>query len=171
MNLGADQSDRPAYRLGPADVLWLAALYGLAGGELEVASRVVRRAFSMTDRMYLLTRHFFWLVPLIDLALFVGFGILCAVANAIMAATGRLAVSQAGCDVCRPAGPPDRRPRGLPPGLAGLRDGDRPVALARIIKAPSGRDPEEGDLDVRGLADGGGNPGQVESSEGEWLDS
>jgi arylsulfatase A-like enzyme len=81
MNSGSDPSDRPADRLGPVDVLWLAALCGLAGGELEVASRVVRRAFGTTDRMYLLTRHFFWLVPLIDLALFLGFGVLCAAAT------------------------------------------------------------------------------------------
>ena len=81
MNSGSDQSEQPAHRPGRVDVLWLAALCGLAGGELEVASRVVRRAFSTTDRMYLLTRHFFWLVPLIDLGLFLGFGVLCAVAT------------------------------------------------------------------------------------------
>jgi arylsulfatase A-like enzyme len=81
MNSGSDQSDKPAHRLGPVDVLWFAAWCGLAGGELEVASRVVRRAFSPTDRMYLLTRHFFWLLPLINLALFLGFGMLCAVAT------------------------------------------------------------------------------------------
>ena len=81
MNSGSDQSDKPAHRLGPVDVLWFAAWCGLAGGELEVASRVVRRAFSTTDRIYLLTRHFFWLVPHINLTLFLGFGVLCAVAT------------------------------------------------------------------------------------------
>ncbi len=63
-------------RLGPIEVLILAAWCGLAGGELEVAARVIPRAFGATQRLYLMTRHFVWLVPLINLALFLVFGLL-----------------------------------------------------------------------------------------------
>ena len=51
-----------------------AAWYGLAAGELEVVLRFVRRAFNSTDRMYLMTRHFVRLVPLVNLSLSLGFG-------------------------------------------------------------------------------------------------
>jgi arylsulfatase A-like enzyme len=70
-----------APRLGPLDVLLFAAWCGLAGGELEVAARVVYRVFSSTNRLYLMTRHFVWLVPLINLAVFVGVGALLAMAT------------------------------------------------------------------------------------------
>jgi arylsulfatase A-like enzyme len=65
------------------DVLLFAAWCGLAAGELEVVLRVARRALSTTDRMYLMTRHFVWLVPLVNLSLFLGFGLLCALATRI----------------------------------------------------------------------------------------
>ncbi len=67
-------------RLGPLDVLILSAWCGLAAGELEVAARVGNRVFSSTNRLYMMTRHFFWLVPLIDLVLFVGLGVVVAMA-------------------------------------------------------------------------------------------
>ena len=59
---------------GPVDVLVLSAWCGLAAGELEVVARIVHRAFNSTHRLYLMTRHFVWLVPLINLALFLGWG-------------------------------------------------------------------------------------------------
>ena len=68
------QSPGTATRLDPFDVLVLAAWCGLAAGELEVAARVVYRALSSTQRLYLMTRHFVWLGPLINLALFVTLG-------------------------------------------------------------------------------------------------
>ena len=58
-----------------------AAWYGLAAGELEVVLWFVRRAFNSTDRMYLMTRHFVRLVPLVNLSLSLGFGLLCALAT------------------------------------------------------------------------------------------
>jgi arylsulfatase A-like enzyme len=84
MTSGPDQPDRPSgpiRRLGPIEVLLFAAWCGLAAGELEVALRFVRRALSTTDRMFLMTRHFVWLVPVINLSLFLGFGVLCALAT------------------------------------------------------------------------------------------
>ena len=61
-------------RLGPLDVLILAAWCGLAAGELEVAARVAQRSLSSTNRLYELTRHFVWLVPVINMLLFLFFG-------------------------------------------------------------------------------------------------
>jgi arylsulfatase A-like enzyme len=63
-------------RLGPFDILFLSAWCGLAGGELEVAVRVVPRALNLTHRLYFMTRHFVWLVPLVNLVLFIGVGVL-----------------------------------------------------------------------------------------------
>ena len=68
------RSPEATRQLGPVDVLVLAAWCGLAAGELEVAARIIYRALSSTHRLYLMTRHFVWLVPLINLVLFLGIG-------------------------------------------------------------------------------------------------
>jgi arylsulfatase A-like enzyme len=68
------RSLQAARRLGPLDLLVLSAWCGLAAGELEVAARVVPRALDPTHRLYMMTRHFVWLVPLINLVLFLGIG-------------------------------------------------------------------------------------------------
>src|SRR6516225_4583011 len=65
-------------RIGPIDVLVLSAWCGLAAGELEVAARIVTRTLGSTHRLYMMTRHFVWLVPLINLGLFLGIGVLLA---------------------------------------------------------------------------------------------
>ncbi len=70
----ASPTARARPRLGPLDVIVFAAWCGLAAGELEVITRVVYRNISATNRLYLMTRHFVWLVPLINLLLFVGLG-------------------------------------------------------------------------------------------------
>jgi arylsulfatase A-like enzyme len=70
------ESPEAVSRLALTDVLFLSAWCGLAAGELEVAARIVHRALSSTERLYLITRHFVWLVPLINLALFLGLGVL-----------------------------------------------------------------------------------------------
>jgi hypothetical protein len=57
-------------------VLVLSAWCGLAAGELEVAARIANRALSSTHRLSMMTRHFVWLVPMINLVLFLGFGVL-----------------------------------------------------------------------------------------------
>jgi hypothetical protein len=76
-------SSKAAGQLGPVDMLILAAWCGLAAGELEVAVQIARRAVSSTERLYLMTRHFVWLVPLINLLLFLGFGLLLALATGL----------------------------------------------------------------------------------------
>ncbi len=63
-----------AQRPGALDLMLLSVACGLAAGELEVAARVARRSLSTTDQLYLMTRHFVWLVPVVNLAVFVFFG-------------------------------------------------------------------------------------------------
>ena len=68
-------------RLGPLDVLMLSAWCGLAAGLLEVGARWLRRFFDPNNRLYLMSRHFVWLVPLTDLLLFAAFGLVLALAT------------------------------------------------------------------------------------------
>src|SRR6516162_8238502 len=72
VNRGAPTGRRSPF--GPLEVLLLSAWCGLASGELEVAARVAYRALSATNKLYLMTRHFVWLVPLLSLMLFVLIG-------------------------------------------------------------------------------------------------
>jgi arylsulfatase A-like enzyme len=66
-------------RLGPLDMLLLAAWCGLAAGWLEVGTRVLLKHF--TGRMSMLTRQFVWLVPLSNLLLFLVAGLFLATAT------------------------------------------------------------------------------------------
>ena len=75
---GTPESGR---RLGPLDVLVLSAWCGMAAGELEVAARVLYKHWSATNQLYGMTRHFVWVVPLVDLSLFLGMGLSWAVAT------------------------------------------------------------------------------------------
>jgi len=75
------RSPQAVRRLGAVDVLVLSVWCGLAAGELEVAARIVRRALASTHRLYMMTRHFVWLVPLINLVLFLGLGVLLVLAT------------------------------------------------------------------------------------------
>lgn len=78
------QLDRPTSarspRLHALDLLLFSAWCGLAAGELEVAARVVYRALSTTNRLFALTRHFVWLAPTLNLALFLCIGAVLALA-------------------------------------------------------------------------------------------
>ena len=65
-------------RLGPGDVLLFSAWCGLGAGELEVVARVLHRNLSSTERLYLMTRHFAWVGPLVSLVLFLSVGLLLA---------------------------------------------------------------------------------------------
>ena len=77
---GWSRSPEAVRLLGPLDLLVLSAWCGLAAGELEVAARIVPRAFGPTPQLYMMTRHFVWLVPLINLAVFIGLGVSLALA-------------------------------------------------------------------------------------------
>jgi hypothetical protein len=71
----------PMSRLGPLDVLLLSAGCALCSGEGEVFARIAYSHFSPTNQLLLMTRHFVWLVPLIDLLLFLGVGVILSVAT------------------------------------------------------------------------------------------
>src|SRR5947207_6188286 len=76
-------------RPGPMDVLALAAGCGLAAGWLEVGTRVLCRIIHPTGRMYMMSRHFVWLVPLANLLLFVGVGLFLALLTKLGPRLGR----------------------------------------------------------------------------------
>src|ERR1700722_12159724 len=62
---------------GPSalDVIVFSAWCGLAGGLLEVGTRILCRAIDPTKRLYLITRHFVWLTPLVNLLVFLCLGL------------------------------------------------------------------------------------------------
>ena len=68
----------PSQPAQEADVLAWSVWLGLVAGLLEVASRVLFRAVDPTGRLYLMTRHFVWLTPLVNALLFTGIGLLLA---------------------------------------------------------------------------------------------
>jgi arylsulfatase A-like enzyme len=69
-------------RLSPLDVLVLSACCGLAGGLLEVGTRVVCKILP-SHRMYSMSRHFIWVGPLSNLLLFTGIGLFLALATKV----------------------------------------------------------------------------------------
>ncbi len=68
------------YRLGVLDVLVTSLWCGLAAGLLEVTARVLCRWTGIAP-LYGMSRHFVWLVPLANLLLFSGTGLLLALAT------------------------------------------------------------------------------------------
>jgi Sulfatase len=62
-------------RLGAIDLLVFAIWCGVAAGLLEVGARIVCRAINPVHRLYFMSRHFVWLTPLVNLALFLGLGV------------------------------------------------------------------------------------------------
>jgi arylsulfatase A-like enzyme len=68
-------------RLSPLNMFILSAWFGLLGGLLEVGVRVIPRGVDSTNRLYGMSRHFLWLVPLANLLVFTGVGIIVAWAS------------------------------------------------------------------------------------------
>ncbi|GAC1473702.1 MAG: hypothetical protein NVSMB9_22800 [Isosphaeraceae bacterium] len=60
---------------GPVTLLLLSAWCGLFSGLLEVGSIVVRKRFVDGNQFYWTSRHFVWLVPLINLLIFLALGV------------------------------------------------------------------------------------------------
>jgi arylsulfatase A-like enzyme len=65
-------------RLGAGNVLAWSIWFGLSAGLLEVATRVLCRAVDPTKRLYLMSRHFVWLIPLANMLFFLALGLLLA---------------------------------------------------------------------------------------------
>ena len=66
----------PARRIGFISVLVVAAWCGLVAGLLEVATIVVRKQVFDADRLYKMSRHFVWLIPMSNLCVFLTVGLL-----------------------------------------------------------------------------------------------
>jgi arylsulfatase A-like enzyme len=75
-------------RLGALDVLVLAVSCGLAAGLFEVAARVLCRAINPVERLFLMSRHFVWLTPLVNLSLFLALGLCMAALTRVSPRSG-----------------------------------------------------------------------------------
>jgi arylsulfatase A-like enzyme len=84
----SDQTLASRSRFGPMDVLALAAWCGLAAGWLEVGTRALFKNLIGTHRLYLMSRHFVWVVPLSNLLLFFVGGLVLAAATKLFPRTG-----------------------------------------------------------------------------------
>ena len=96
-SLSPDRStDRPRALPLPVLLAWC----GLIAGFLEVGAIVLRKRTFEPNRLYWMSRHFVWLIPLLELLLFLVVG---AVASVFVVCARRRG---------RHHGPPDRRPTG-----------------------------------------------------------
>ncbi len=71
--------DASGDRSGSGSLLVVAAWCGLVSGLLEVGATVLRKQTVEVNQFYWTSRHFVWLVPLIDLAIFLGLGMVLSV--------------------------------------------------------------------------------------------
>ncbi len=76
-------------RLGPRSIVVLSAWCGLVAGLLEVVTLIMRKSVFDVNRLYGMTRHFVWLIPLTDLGLFLSLGFVLAVVVALRPRPGR----------------------------------------------------------------------------------
>ncbi len=75
---GSTEAQGYQRRFGPLDVLVLSAWCGLIAGLLEVATRIACRAIDPTGRLYLISRHYLWLIPLANMLALLGLGLFLA---------------------------------------------------------------------------------------------
>ncbi len=71
--LGQNLNHAPG-RPGFLSTLLLASWCGLVAGLLEVTAKIVRKSFD-PNRFYLISRDFMWLIPLTNVLIFIGLGI------------------------------------------------------------------------------------------------
>src|SRR5262245_44700441 len=67
---GSSSPEVVAYPEGSLPLLVLSAWCGLIAGLLEVGATLLRRRVLDVNQLYKLSRHFVWLIPLGDLAIF-----------------------------------------------------------------------------------------------------
>ena len=68
--------DADARRLGLFSVVLLSAWCGLVAGLLEVTTIVLRKNLYDTNHIYGMSRHFVWLIPVMNVGVFILFGLL-----------------------------------------------------------------------------------------------
>ncbi len=69
---------RSTPRLGTKVALAVAAWCGLLAGLLEVSTKVICAALGRSGRLYQMSKHFCWLIPVTNLLVFIAFGLLLA---------------------------------------------------------------------------------------------
>ncbi len=67
--------DPVARPLGPFSILGLSAWCGVVSGLLEVVTIVLRKHTFDPSRLYGMSRHFLWIIPMTNLCLFLGLGV------------------------------------------------------------------------------------------------
>ncbi len=115
---------------GPLSLLALSAWCGLVSGLLEVGVIVLRKRTIDPNHFYGMSRHFLWLVPLVNLVIFLIAGVVLSLVIMSGRRRGRwlAAAALGGVDVApaRLGGrSPDFRPRRVPPGPGGRRGSSR----------------------------------------------
>jgi arylsulfatase A-like enzyme len=83
--------------VGVGDLFLLSVWCGLAAGLLEVGTRISCRALSPYHRLYLMSRHFVWLTPLVNVLFLVGLGICLAVITKVWPRVGNAIGSRLIC--------------------------------------------------------------------------
>src|SRR5262245_57147595 len=73
--IGASTPDVAMNRLGFRSLLLLSAWCGLVAGLLEVGTIVLRKHTVDPNRLYGLSRHFLWLIPVTYLCVFLALGL------------------------------------------------------------------------------------------------
>jgi arylsulfatase A-like enzyme len=76
---GSPSPDRSTNRPGALFLLVLICWCGLIAGFLEVGAIVLRKLAFELNRLYWMSRHFVWLIPLLDLAVFLVLGAVASV--------------------------------------------------------------------------------------------
>jgi hypothetical protein len=74
--IASPSQELAARGLGPFSILILASWCGLVSGLLEVGTIVLRKRTFDLNQFYWMSRHFIWLVPLTNLAIFVLLGLI-----------------------------------------------------------------------------------------------
>ncbi len=114
-----------SYRPGVFTLLMLSAWCGLVSGLLEVGIIILRKHTYDINHLYWMSRHFIWLNPLVNLAIFVVVGVVLSIAGLMWRRRGRwLATRLSGALTLLPpiwaASPSVVRSGRVPPG-SGLR--------------------------------------------------
>ena len=76
---GTDRSTPQGFAAGQLrlfSMIFLSAWCGLTAGLLEVATIVVRKRAFDSDQLYRMSRHFVWMIPVANLSVFLGIGLL-----------------------------------------------------------------------------------------------
>jgi arylsulfatase A-like enzyme len=89
--------DPAANRLGLVSLVCLSAWCGLVAGLLEVGTVVLRKQVFDPNRLYGMSRHFVWLIPVTNLCLFLALGCVGSIAGLAWPHRGRWIVARLLC--------------------------------------------------------------------------